>query len=403
MAEANPSRQELMAEIAGLRQRLEDLNRAQAVAHTGNWRMNVQTNELTWSEENHRIFGIPPGAAMSYETFLGTVHPEDREYVDQKWMAGDILLKDTGYLQFTATGSGTPTFTHSGSLTLDATSGSGGGYLWADGLALTLSGPTDTLMLGTYYGHNQIVSQNGGSVVNASGHTIRGCGTISGQLVNQGRLVADHETLAIYGAVSGAGRVEVANGATLRIGSYSSLETGDFFMSQTASLVMEHYSSLALQRNFAFAQTDETLWSLGYARLEMKGAGGVQQALEIGGRDFGLADDGFTANFNLPQLRLSGANTYASLVDLIDNGNRSSAEALYVDLLEVLPGTTLCLNNLHLYTWLNGELHLVLAREGDLFGGGKIIDAAVPVPPSVVLLGSALAGLMGARRWFQKG
>jgi len=70
---------------AALRESREDLNRAQAVAHTGSWRMNVQKNELTWSEENHRVFGIPPGSPLTYETFLSTVHPEDRDYVDQKW------------------------------------------------------------------------------------------------------------------------------------------------------------------------------------------------------------------------------------------------------------------------------------------------------------------------------
>ena len=70
-----------------LRESREDLNRAQAVAHTGSWRMNVQKNELTWSEENHRIFEILPGTHMTYETFLSTVHPEDREYVDREWMA----------------------------------------------------------------------------------------------------------------------------------------------------------------------------------------------------------------------------------------------------------------------------------------------------------------------------
>jgi PAS domain S-box-containing protein len=70
-----------------LRESREDLNRAQAVAHTGSWRMNVQKNELTWSEENHRIFGISTGTPMTYETFLSTVHPEDRAYVDRKWMA----------------------------------------------------------------------------------------------------------------------------------------------------------------------------------------------------------------------------------------------------------------------------------------------------------------------------
>jgi PAS domain S-box-containing protein len=70
-----------------LRESREDLNRAQAVAQTGSWRLNVQRNELTWSDENHRIFGIPMGAAMTYETFLAIVHPEDREFVDRQWQA----------------------------------------------------------------------------------------------------------------------------------------------------------------------------------------------------------------------------------------------------------------------------------------------------------------------------
>ena len=70
-----------------LRESGEDLNRAQAVANTGSWRMNVQRNELLWSDENHRIFGIPKGIPLTYETFLSTVHPDDREYVDRKWKA----------------------------------------------------------------------------------------------------------------------------------------------------------------------------------------------------------------------------------------------------------------------------------------------------------------------------
>jgi len=70
-----------------LRESREDLNRAQAVAHTGSWRLDVRKNELTWSDENHRIFGIPLGMPQTYETFLNIVHPEDREYVDRKWTA----------------------------------------------------------------------------------------------------------------------------------------------------------------------------------------------------------------------------------------------------------------------------------------------------------------------------
>ena len=68
-----------------LRESREDLNRAQAVAHVGSWRLDVRKNELTWSDENHRIFGIPKGTPLSYESFLAVIHPEDREFVDQKW------------------------------------------------------------------------------------------------------------------------------------------------------------------------------------------------------------------------------------------------------------------------------------------------------------------------------
>ncbi|MFW6102249.1 MAG: PAS domain S-box protein [Chloroflexota bacterium] len=70
-----------------LRESEQDLNRAQAVARTGSWRLDVQSNQLLWSDETHRIFGISRGTPMSYETFLSSVHPEDREYVDRKWAA----------------------------------------------------------------------------------------------------------------------------------------------------------------------------------------------------------------------------------------------------------------------------------------------------------------------------
>jgi len=70
-----------------LRESEQDLNRAQAVAQTGSWRLDVWRNQLLWSDETHRIFGIPKGTPMTYETFLSSVHPEDREYVDRKWTA----------------------------------------------------------------------------------------------------------------------------------------------------------------------------------------------------------------------------------------------------------------------------------------------------------------------------
>jgi PAS domain S-box-containing protein len=70
-----------------LRESQQDLSRAQAVAHTGSWRLDVRNNELLWSDETYRIFGISPETPLTYEAFLAAVHPEDREYVDRKWTA----------------------------------------------------------------------------------------------------------------------------------------------------------------------------------------------------------------------------------------------------------------------------------------------------------------------------
>lgn len=70
-----------------LRDAQHDLNRAQVVAKTGSWRLDTQRNILLWSDETYRMFGIPVGTPLTYEMFLGAVHPDDRKYVDQKWSA----------------------------------------------------------------------------------------------------------------------------------------------------------------------------------------------------------------------------------------------------------------------------------------------------------------------------
>jgi PAS domain S-box-containing protein len=70
-----------------LRESEQDLNRAQTVANIGSWRLDVRHDQLLWSDETYRLFGIPEGTPLTYEIFLSNVHPEDRQYVDQKWTA----------------------------------------------------------------------------------------------------------------------------------------------------------------------------------------------------------------------------------------------------------------------------------------------------------------------------
>lgn len=73
---------------ASLLESRHDLDRAQEVGSIGSWRLDVRINVLTWSDENHRIFGIPKGTPLTYETFLSTIHPDDRHYVNTQWNAG---------------------------------------------------------------------------------------------------------------------------------------------------------------------------------------------------------------------------------------------------------------------------------------------------------------------------
>jgi PAS domain S-box-containing protein len=62
---------------ADLKQSGLSLNEAQKMAHFGNWEFNVLTQEITWSDELCRIFGLMPAKAPSYEEYLAAIHPDD--------------------------------------------------------------------------------------------------------------------------------------------------------------------------------------------------------------------------------------------------------------------------------------------------------------------------------------
>jgi PAS domain S-box-containing protein len=74
------------AEEALLNQK-DFLQKAQEIGHIGTWELDIEKNELLWTDENYRIFGLPIGTKLTYGIFLDCVHPDDREYVDKKWKA----------------------------------------------------------------------------------------------------------------------------------------------------------------------------------------------------------------------------------------------------------------------------------------------------------------------------
>ena len=70
-------------EITVLNQRLQE---AQRMAQIGNWELDIGQNRLWWSDEIYRIFGMAPAHfKATYEAFLSTIHPDDRERVDRTY------------------------------------------------------------------------------------------------------------------------------------------------------------------------------------------------------------------------------------------------------------------------------------------------------------------------------
>lgn len=70
-----------------LRKSEDILKRAEEIALLGSWQLDIVKNELFWSDEVYRIFGMSIGYPLTYEAFLEAVHPEDRAFVDTAWKA----------------------------------------------------------------------------------------------------------------------------------------------------------------------------------------------------------------------------------------------------------------------------------------------------------------------------
>jgi len=67
-----------------LRESEARLKKAQQYAHVGSWTWNIKTNELEWSDEMFRIFGVEKKEHLILQDVIAqAIHPEDREKVEQ--------------------------------------------------------------------------------------------------------------------------------------------------------------------------------------------------------------------------------------------------------------------------------------------------------------------------------
>ena len=69
----------LGATLSEREQANERLAEAQQLAHLGSWEWEIASNRVSWSRELFRIYGVDPQAsALTFESFLDRVHPDDR-------------------------------------------------------------------------------------------------------------------------------------------------------------------------------------------------------------------------------------------------------------------------------------------------------------------------------------
>ncbi|HET6616823.1 MAG TPA: PAS domain S-box protein [Gemmatimonadota bacterium] len=70
------------AELA-LRESEAELADAQAIAHVGSWIWDIDEDEVHWSDELYRIYGMEPGTPLDYAGYLSRIVPEERARTDE--------------------------------------------------------------------------------------------------------------------------------------------------------------------------------------------------------------------------------------------------------------------------------------------------------------------------------
>jgi diguanylate cyclase (GGDEF)-like protein/PAS domain S-box-containing protein len=69
---------------AALQQSSQIFRQAERAANVGSWRVDLATEQLSWSDQVYAINGLEPGRAISVEEAVGLYEPEDRDMVFQR-------------------------------------------------------------------------------------------------------------------------------------------------------------------------------------------------------------------------------------------------------------------------------------------------------------------------------
>jgi hypothetical protein len=209
----------------------------------------------------------------------------------------------------------------------------------------TLAGSGE-IRLRFYYEWSSISGTPGAMLTVGPDQLIHGSGEIAIDILNLGALQGDRpgETLTIANPLSNQGSISAENGGRVYIGHPLLMEgMGRFGGDPSGTIEVKSQLSGDTQNTDLYPPA---------ATILFNGIGSVDnpQQLEVMSRDIGQNSWGLRGGLAYCQLTL-GSGAYVQLVDLFDNAQGSSPEALYVTYLEVPENASLDLNGLPAYVF----------------------------------------------------
>ena len=183
----------------------------------------------------------------------------------------------------------------------------------------------------------------------------------------------------------GTGVFEIQKDSSPEINISSELRLGPHAVFEAGTSAHIHMTGSAFINE---STAPKYLAGLANLTLIFEGGPGVDDTFEVAGQDLGPFEAGFASNFALGTLAIGGAQEgHVGLVDAVDNQpSWTGAEALYVDLLEIAPGSALDLSGLTLYyRMFKGD------RDSVNLDGGTIMLASEPTTLSLLAVGGLLA------------
>jgi hypothetical protein len=246
------------------------------------------------------------------------------------------------------------------------------------------------------------VNLSGGASAISTGVTNQAAGQLS---IGSGGATNFTGPVTNYGTVRATNAMVTWGGPFTNAGAYISDPSNNYFSNLTVTsdgyLAGGVRDLFSLSGNFESRSTQNINWNTVGADLAFTG-GGTHQ-LDITGADLGKINAGYTNNFAWGSQDLTGQS-----LTLMD-GNDTLGGGFYVGR---VTGLTFNGNTVTDITSISGlDLYYDIALNPDLHGltytltGGGLLEPAgnpVPLPPTLVLFGSGLLGLVGWRR-FRKG